>query len=845
MEKPEEIKYWSLPSAAVLQNLHVTSAGLTGEEAEKRLKLYGRNSIKGQEKTAPLILFLNQFKSLIIQIMLVATAISAATGDWLDSLIILVIVLASIVLSFLQEYSASNAIDELRSRIQIKSIVLRDGKRMEIPTTLLVPGDIVLLSAGSLIPADGLILECDSFFVNQSILTGEAFSVEKKAEVVSEGADLAERKNGVFMGTNVRSGTAKILVIQTGESTEFGQIAKELTKRAPETEFGRGVRRFGYLLAGIMLILTLIVFVLNLISQKPFIDSLLFSVALAIGITPQLLPAIINITLSKGAQTMVKEGVIVRHLTALENFGSMDVLCTDKTGTLTEGVVRLDGAVDVSGQASDTVFRLAYLNSRLQIGMINELDEAVIAFRTLDIDAVKKIGEIPFDFERKRLSVIVQEDNKTKLIVKGALSNVLKICDRIQIDAIDKEMDAAILESIHQRLEVWSGQGLRVLGIAQKSVDAKERYVVQDEECMTFIGFILFLDPPKADVIQTVTDLAQRGVQFRVITGDNKLVALHIANAIGLQIRNVLTGAELTELSDEALLNVIEMTDLFADVNPSQKERIILTLKKKNHVVGYMGDGINDALALHAADVSISVNTAVDVAKESADFVLQEKSLDVLKRGIELGRTTFANTLKYIYITTSANFGNMFSMAGSSLFLPFLPLLPKQILLLNFISDFPAMTIASDSVDGEMINKPHRWDIKFIRNFMFTFGFISSAFDYLSFAVLLIGFKANEDLFRSGWFVLSILTELLILIVMRTQKPFYKSKPAPILLYSTIGVGIFTLILPYLPLQKILNITPIPPLVLLALLGVAALYIITTEIAKYFFYRSKQSPKQV
>lgn len=843
MAAANKMKYWSLSPDVVLQNLQTSSEGLTQEEAAVRLKQYGANTIQAQKNNAPLMLFLNQFKSLIILIMLIATAISAATGDWLDSIIILAIVLASAVLSFFQEYSAGNAISELRSRIQQKSTIVRGGQEVEIPTIQLVPGDIVLLSAGSLIPGDGLILECDAFNVNQSVLTGEAFAVEKEAVIVAEETDLSNRKNCVFMGTNVRSGNAKVLVVETGINTEFGQIAKDLEETAPETEFGRGVRRFGYLLAGIMLVLTLFVFLLNLVFQRPFIDSLLFSVALAIGITPQLLPAIINITLSQGAQSMAKKGVIVRHLTALENFGSMDVLCTDKTGTLTEGVIHLDAAVDAQGNPSEAIFRLAYLNSKLQIGMVNDLDKVIISYRELEIGDVKKIGEIPFNFERKRLSVIIQDSTGCKMITKGAFKTIITICSKVQTETGEQTLSASLLAEIQQHFAEWSDQGYRVLGVAQKSIDVRDKYVVEDEQNLTFMGFLLFLDPLKTDVIKTVAELSQLGVQLRVITGDNNLVALHIAKSLGLQIRHVLTGSELTELSEEALAETIDTTDLFTEVNPSQKERIILALKKKNHVVGYMGDGINDAPALHVADVSISVNTAVDVAKESADFVLQEKNLSILKNGVILGRATFANTLKYINITTSANFGNMFSMAGASLFLPFLPLLPKQILLINFISDFPAMTIAADTVDEETIAVPQRWDLKSIRNFMFTFGFISTAFDYLSFAVLLFGFKAGEELFQSSWFVLSILTELLILLVARTRKPFYQSKPAPILLYSTIAVGVFTLILPYLPMQKALNIVPIPLPTLLALLGIALLYIITTEIAKYFFYHKKQVQK--
>jgi len=836
MVKRENISYWSMSPEKVLEYLDSNQGGLSAQEAAARLEEYGQNTIRSKKSSSPLMLFFKQFTNPIIMILITATLISAATGSFVDSMIILAIVLASALLSFLQEYSASNAVKELQAKVQVRSMVLRNGETIEVPARDVVPGDIVLLSAGSLIPADGTILECNELFVNQSILTGESIPSEKKVEPVPQGSGLDERQNSLFMGTSVRSGTAKMLVVQTGENTEFGQIAEQLVLRPPETDFERGVRHFGYLLTQIMLFLTLIVFAINVILAKPAIDSLLFSVALAVGITPQLLPAIISITLSKGSKEMAKEGVIVRRLTSIENFGSMDVLCTDKTGTLTEGVVRLDGAVDTDGNASEEVFRLAYLNASLQMGISNPLDEAIVGNTKIDISSVKKAGEIPYDFSRKRLSIVVQEDDKTSLITKGALKNILDVCSRIQVGSNEKAIDPETLESVNKRFANWSNQGFRILGVARKPIQLMDEYRISEESSMIFMGFLMFFDPPKADVAKTISELMHNGVNLRIITGDNKLVALHTASTVGLNITGVLTGSEIMKLRDEALWGVIENTNLFAEVDPNQKERIILAIKKKGHVVGYMGDGINDAPALHAADVSISVDTAVDVAKESADFVLIEKSLEVLNRGIELGRTTFANTLKYILITTSANFGNMFSMAGASLIMPFLPLMPKQILLINFLTDFPAITIASDSVDQEILERPRAWDIKFIRNFMVVFGLISSVFDYLTFAVMFIGFNANQELFQSSWFTLSIITELLILMVMRTQKPFFKSRPAPILLYSTLGVGIITLLLPYLPVKKILSIEPIPPLTLIALLGIAALYIITTEIAKHYFY---------
>ncbi|MGB4587655.1 MAG: magnesium-translocating P-type ATPase [Clostridiaceae bacterium] len=835
-----DIKYWSLSADEALKQFKSDNIGLPSKDAALRLKENGENSIKKQKKTSQVIMFLNQFKNPIVIILIIATIISAVTGEWIDATIIFLIVLASSTLSFFQEYSASNALEELREKVQIKTLVMRDGKTIEIPSRELVVGDIIKLSAGSLVPADGLILESLDLSVNQSILTGESLPTEKNAETISEDIGMKDRTNCLYMGTSVQNGSAKVLVVETGVNTEFGEIAGQLTLRPPETEFERGIRHFGYLLTQIMLILTLAVFAINVIFKRPAIDSLLFSVALAVGITPQLLPAIISITLSKGSRIMAKEGVIVRRLNAIENFGSMDVLCTDKTGTLTEGIIRIDGATDAKGQKSEEVFRLAYLNASLQTGMANSLDDAISKAQSIDISKVKKVGEIPFDFNRERLSVIVQEGNEITMLAKGAINSILNICSYIEIDGSARVKDDSILASVLKLYADWSSQGIRVLGVAKKSVTLSEKYVAQDENEMIFMGFILLFDHPKADVKETIDNLTHSGVSLRIITGDNKLIAMHTAESVGLHVIGVLTGDELRKLSDESFWNKVESTNIFAEVDPNQKERIILAFKKNAHVVGYMGDGINDVPALHSADVSISVNNAADIAKESADLVLMENSLEVLNRGIILGRTTFGNTLKYIQVTTSANFGNMFSMAGASLFLPFLPLLPKQILLINFLTDFPAITIANDTVDAEILEKPRRWDVKLIRDFMFTFGFISSVFDYITFAVLLIGFKAQEELFQSSWFTVSILTELLILMVMRTQKPFYKSKPVPIMLYTVIFMGVLTLILPYLPFHQYLNIEPINPAILLSLFGIAALYIITTEIAKHYFYKSKR-----
>ena len=835
--KQQILKYWNIPADQLLTSLGSTPQGLSAAEAEKRLKEAGANSLKATSRSTPLVLFLNQFKSPLVLILLFAVVVSAFAKEWIDALVILVIVLASAIITFIQEYSATNAVEKLRSRLSHKVNTLRDEQQQSISVETIVPGDVVMLSAGNLIPADGVVLETKDFFVNQAVLTGETFPVKKEAGAVSESASLTERINSVFMGTSVRSGTAKVLIVQTGAETNYGQIAGQLSLRPPETEFERGIRHFGLMLSQIMIVLILIVFAMNVIFQKPPIDSLLFAIALAVGISPELLPAIITINLSKGARAMAKEGVIVRQLNAIENFGSMDVLCTDKTGTLTEGVVRLDGALDVQGNPSDEVFRYAFLNAHFQTGLSNPLDEAITSQKQLDLNDVTKLDEVPYDFNRKRLSIVIQEKNATPLLItKGALNNVLDVCRSIQDGEKITGLDASETNQIQDRFAAWSDQGFRVLGIAIKHVEKKSNYTRADEREMTFAGFLLFFDPPKADVTQAIEALEKLGVRLKIITGDNARVAKHVADTVKLPMEGMLSGSELGKLSDEALLHAAEHTDLFVDVDPNQKERIIRALQKRSHVVGYMGDGINDAPALHDADVGISVESAVDVAREASDFVLLKPGLDILRRGIEEGRVTFANSLKYVFTTTSANFGNMLSMAGASLFLPFLPLLAKQILLNNFLSDFPAITIAGDNVDREYVQSPHRWDVKFIRNFMIIFGFVSSVFDFLTFGLLLWIVHSTPEQFRTGWFIESLLTELLVALIVRTRRPFYQSKPGHWLWISTLIVSLVTFLIPYLPFSGLLGFVPLPAGVMLLLMLITILYVIATEIAKQIFY---------
>lgn len=831
--------YWSLPAQALLKALAAERHGLSQREAAARCRRHGPNSLKAVKQATAWSLLLNQFRSPLVLILMAASLISLLAAEWVDAGVVLAIVIGSTLLGFTQEYVASHAIEKLRSKVVVHTTAWRDGQARVIPADRLVPGDLVQLSAGSLIPADAVVLEANDCFVNQAVLTGETFPVEKMPGVSAAQAGLAERSNCVFMGTSVSSGSAQILIVRTGKATVFGQIADKLALRPPLTEFERGLQRFGDLLTRIMLVMVLAVLAINILLDKPAIASLLFALALAVGLTPELLPAIVSITLSHGAKRMARQGVIVRRLNSIENLGSMDVLCTDKTGTLTAGVVELDAALDAAGQAGASVLQLAALNARFQSGLVNPLDEAVLAATGkagLDLAAWSKIDEIPYDFVRKCLSVVVADAGGARqLISKGALDKILDRC--VSVGDPAAALDTGWRAQIEARYDEWSAQGYRVLGVATRSVELRQASYTRADECgLCFAGFLLFMDPPKADARQTLVDLAQRGVALKIITGDNRKVARHVAAAVGLPVEHLLTGGELDEMGDEALLHAAGLCTVFAEVDPNQKERIILALQKTGHVVGYMGDGINDALALHRADVGISVDTAVDVAKDAADFVLLRKDLAILRQGIDEGRMTFANTLKYVLTTISANFGNMFSMAVASVFLPFLPLLASQILLNNFLSDIPATAIASDRVDEEWVKQPQRWNTVLIRDYMLRFGLLSSMFDLLTFGALLYLFQSTPEEFRTGWFLESLLTELVIALVVRTRRPFYRSRPGNWLLISTALVIVVALVLPYLPWSLVFGFVPLPAPLLLSMVGLTLAYVLAVELAKKAFY---------
>jgi Mg2+-importing ATPase len=830
-------KYWSIPQPDLLTQLNAKQEGLSTEEAKKRLIQYGANLLKPPKRSDILALLISQFKNPIILTLIFAAGLSAFLHDPADAIIIIAIVLISGLLGFWQEKGAVDALEKMLAIVKIKTTVLRDGKEQDIALENVVPGDIVILNAGDAIPADSLILESTDLFVDEATLTGESFPVEKNAGLLHTETPLAKRTNSLFMGTHVISGTTRVVVIYTGTQAEFGKISEKLKLRPQETEFEHGIRRFGYLLLEVTLLLVIAVFAINVFFHRPVLESFLFSLALAVGLTPQLLPAIISINLAHGAKIMAQQKVIVKRLASIENFGSMNVLCSDKTGTLTDGTVCLNSAIDIDGSSSDRVFFHAYLNSFYEKGFSNPIDEAIRSYKQQDISGYEKIDEVPYDFIRKRLSILIKKDGRYFMVTKGALSNVLAVCPFAENKAGDKIDTSTVGKIIQQKFEELSNQGFRVLGVAMRDMGTQSVINKDSEQDMIFLGFLLFFDPPKKGVLETIGRLKQLGVSLKVITGDNRLVAAKISQDVGMPNAKILTGTELREISDAALLQKAAQTDIFAEVEPNQKERIIIALRKAGYVVGYIGDGINDVSALHASDVSISVDTAVDVAKESADIVLLEKNLEVLVQGVHQGRTTLANTMKYVFMATSANFGNMFSMAGASLFLSFLPLLPKQILLTNLMTDFPEMTIATDLTDIEMVNQPKRWNISFIKKFMITFGLISSVFDYLTFGVLLFILHATPAQFRTGWFVESVISASIIVLVIRSRRPFFKSMPGKYLFIATIAVVIATLILPFTPVGKIFDFVSLPMSFIMILGIIMGLYILTAELTKKIFYK--------
>ena len=821
--------------------------GLTGLAAADRLRQYGPNRLQPARQRALLLQFLTHFKNPLVLVLLAASGISALTGDVTGAFIIGVIVLMSVTLDFVQSYRAGRAAEQLALQVAVTATVLRDGRPCERPVAELVPGDVVLLSAGSLVPADARLLEADDFFVNQAQLTGEPYPVEKRASLPDKaGAEQASSENwaldavdAVFMGSSVVSGSASVLIGRTGSASALGQIAVSLADKAPPTAFEIGTRHFGMLIMRLTFLLVLFTLLVNVALHRPLLESFLFAVALAVGLTPELLPMVVSVTLTRGALRMAALKVIVKRPSAIQDMGAMDVLCTDKTGTLTEAKIRLERHVDASGQDNPHVLALAYLNSYFESGLKSPLDDAILAHEEINVSAWTKIDEVPFDFERRRVSVLVERAGARRLVVKGAPEDVLRLCTHYADSAeVTVALDEAVRARINALFDSLGEEGFRVLGIASRDVAIDHPHaVVSDESELVFAGFAAFLDPPKASAGEALKALAASGVAVKIVTGDNERVTRHVCTQLGVAIEGVLTGTEVAAMNDDALRARVEGVNLFCRVNPSQKNRILLALKGRGHVVGYLGDGINDAPSLHTADVGISVEGAVDVAKQAAAMILLERDLMVLHQGILEGRRTFGNVMKYIMMATSSNFGNMFSMAAATLFLPFLPMLPMQILLNNLMYDVSEITLPMDNVDEEDLAQPRRWDMGFIRNFMLTIGPISSLFDFLTFYLLLNLFNAHEALFRTGWFVESIASQVFVIFVIRTRRNPLRSHPNRWLVLTSLGVVVTAMALPFTPLAHYLGFIPLPASFFGLLAALLFSYLVMVEGGKQWFYR--------
>ena len=823
----------TIPLKTLFEQLRSSEQGLTGEEVRKRQETYGPNDTTGIKRSSGLVQFLRLFLNPLVAILLLAAIVSAILGDRINASIIITIVLLSNILNFVQTYQSQNAVEKLRAGVAPTATALRDGKWIEVPRRDLVPGDMIRLMAGDLVPADARLVQATDLHVQQAALTGESLPVEKSADDLAAPTEsFAEAHNSVFLGTSVVSGTGTALITSTGRNTAFGDIAAHLASRPPETEFERGIKGFGMLIMQTVFFLVLFIFLVGTLGHHPPFETVLFAISLAVGLTPEFLPMITTVTLGQGALRMAKQKVIVKHLELIQNFGSIDTLCSDKTGTLTSGETQLEGYLDLQDNTSDRVLLFSYLNSSYETGIRSPLDEAILQHGSRDITGYSKAGEIPFDFERRCLSVIVRHEDELLLITKGAPESMLPHCSAYEVNGERKALDGEVRTKFVQRYQDLSSQGYRVIAIAYRPIPQQTTYRKTDEQTLVLLGFLTFADPPKPDAAKVLQALKSDGVQVKILTGDNELVTRHVCEKVGLDGGRIVLGNDLDHMSDVALSHVVEQVNVFARVSPAQKNRIILALKSRKHVVGYIGDGINDAPSLHAADVGISVSTGVDVAKDAAAIILLEQSLQVLHNGILEGRKAFGNVIKYLLMGTSSNFGNMFSMAGAYVFLPFLPMLPSQILLNNFLYDLSQVTIPTDNVDQSYLKKPQHWDISLIRKFMIYIGPVSSIFDFLTFFIMLRVFNAGAVLFHTGWFVELLATQTLVLFIIRTAGNPLRSRPSRPLTITTLLIVAIGILLPYTPLAGPLGFTPLPALYFLFLAIMTAIYLLLVQLVK-------------
>ena len=841
-----------VPEAAC-RHLGSGFAGLTLEEAGSRLKTSGPNLVARESKPSILQEIWARCRNPLNALLLALAAVSYFSGDARSAIVIGLMVLLAIVTAFVQEHRSNEAAARLRAMVKTTASVRRrtpagNGDFAEVPLDALVPGDVVRLSAGDMIPADLRLLEAKDLFINQSALTGEAMPAEKYAHACAQHPDSPfDLPNICFMGANVVSGYATGVIVRTGGRTFFGQLADEIAGRRVPTAFDLGIDRFTWLMMKFIVVMVPAVFLINGLTKHDWLEALLFAVAVAVGLTPELLPMIVTVNLAKGALAMSRAKVIVKRLNAIQNFGAMDVLCADKTGTLTQDRIILKKHLDIHGEESERVLQYAYLNSHFQSGLKNLLDVAVLAHvevhKVLGVDGgFAKVDEIPFDFTRRRLSVVVSHgQDKHVLICKGAVEEVFAACTHYEVDGATGLLDESHFAAAKEETVALNSDGFRVVAVAYKEMPShKEAYSVADESDLTLLGYIAFLDPPKESAREAIAALAQKGVTVKILTGDNDVVTRKICREVGLDVGQILLGAQIQAMDDEQLADAAHRTTVFAKLSPAQKERIIGALHRRGHVVGFLGDGINDSPALKAADVGISVDSAVDIAKESADIILLEKSLMVLQEGVIEGRKVFSNITKYIKMGASSNFGNMFSVLGASVFLPFLPMAPIQVLTNNLLYDFSQSAIPTDNVDEDYIASPRRWDIDNIFKFVVCMGPVSSIFDYATFAVMLLVFDAwnNPSLFQTGWFVESLLTQTLIIHIIRTAKiPFIESRASPALIATTIIISTVGIALPFTWIGSALGFTPLPwsywPLVA----GMLAAYAVLAHLVKAWFVR--------
>ncbi|WBT40110.1 magnesium-translocating P-type ATPase [Hyphomicrobium sp. DMF-1] len=829
-------RFWQSP-IETLPGPQPWSRGLTQAEASERYEKFGPNDVLAERARPLWRAVVDRFSNPLILILLFASALSAWTGDVLSFAIIVAIVLLSVVLDVVQQRRAENAVDALRRSVGLKATVVRDGTEAELPVERLVPGDVVRLSAGDIVPADCRLLEAASLYVNQSLLTGEPYPVAKDAAATATSGSPAEALNAVFAGTSVISGSATALVCETGRRTELGAVARSLTARRPRDAFERGIQDFGLLMMRLTIFLVLFVLAANTLFDRPWLESLIFALALAVGLTPELLPMVFTVTLANGARRLAERRVIVKRLASIHDLGAMDVLCTDKTGTLTQADVAVAHHVDAEGTPSARVFELAYLNSTLASGIASPLDRAVVAHENLPDSGWSKVDECPFDFERRRVSVLLEKNGDRLLVVKGAPEDILSLSTRLeQANGATGPMDEAWARRLTGEFERLGEDGYRVLAVAVRNLGPSERDARAAERDLTFAGFLAFVDPPKPDAANAIRELKKAGVTVKILTGDNERITQHICRELDIEVTGLLTGTEIDGLSDEALRARLPSTTIFCRVLPQQKARILAALKHAGHVAGFLGDGINDASALNVADVGISVDTAADVAKEAADMVLLDRNLDVVLEGVREGRRTVENVTKYILMGSSSNLGNMVSMAGAALFLPFLPMLPTQVLLNNLLYDLSEVGVPFDRVDPETVSRPIRWDLGLIKRVMLILGPLSSLFDFFTFWALLTLFGGNEQIFQSGWFVESLATQTLVVLVIRTHRRPWKSRPHILLASLSIGVALAGVLIPFTPLGTLFGLVPLPPLFYALLVATVAVYLASVEFVKRAIY---------